>query len=132
MEDATASRTAGAGSWPLVSPFQKEPALLANTSPQAILICNTKLRPLADRCGQFYNLCKALQAEALAENWVGMFPADGTTIADGADVDGRAIITNTDINSFITFIAAQITAYEATSFANRNLVLKIAVNPERI
>ncbi len=103
---------------------------MANTNPQAIRICNEKLRPLADRCGQFYNLCKALQAEALAEGWVAMFPADGVTIADGADVDGRAVITNTDIASFITFIGAQITAYEASSFANRNLVLKIAVNPE--
>lgn len=100
-----------------------------NTNPQAVLICNSKLRPLADRAAQFYNLCKAHQAEALAENWIGMFPADGVQIADGADVDGRAIITNTDINSFITFIASQITAYEATSNANRNLAMKIAVNP---
>jgi len=105
---------------------------MPNTNVQAIRICNEKLRPLADRCGQFYNLCKALQAEAVAEGWTSMFPADGVVISDGADVDGRAIITNTDISQFITFIAAQITAYEASSNANRNLVLKIAVNPERV
>ena len=104
---------------------------MANTNVQAIRICNEKLRPLADRAGQFYNFCKALQAEALAEGWAAMFPADGQTISDGADVDGRAIITNTDINSFITFIASQITAYEASSNVNRNLVMKIAVNPQQ-
>lgn len=105
---------------------------MPNTNPQAIRIVNEKLRPLADRAGQFFNLCKALQAEAAAEGWVALFPADGQTIMDGADVDGRAVITNTDIASFITFIAAQINAYEASSNVNRNLVLKIAVNPERI
>lgn len=105
---------------------------MANTNVQAILICNTKLRPLADRAGQFYNMCKMLQAEAQAEGWVAMFPADGQTIMDGADADGRAVITNTDIASFITFIGSQITAYEASSNVNRNLVLKIAVNPERV
>jgi hypothetical protein len=105
---------------------------MANTNPQAIRICNEKLRPLADRAGQFYNLCKAYQAEATAEGWTAMFPANAEVIEDGAAADGRAIISNTDISQFITFIVAQIAAYETSAFANRNLVLKIAVNPERV
>lgn len=105
---------------------------MPNTNPQAVRVCNEKIRVLADRAGQFYNLCKAYQAEALAENWSAMFVGGaGNTIADGADVDGRGVITDADVTSFITFIGSQITAYEANSNANRNLALKIAVNPER-
>lgn len=106
---------------------------MANTNPQAIRIANEKIRTLADRAGQFYNLCKAYQAEAQAEGWSALFTGgSANVINDGADLDGRAVITDADVTSFITFIGSQITAYEATSNANRNLVLKIAVNPERI
>jgi hypothetical protein len=105
---------------------------MPNTNPQAVAIVNGKLRPLADRAGQFYNLCKMFQAEAQAEGWSAMFPANAEVIVDGSETDGRAIITNQDIASFITFIGTQITAYEASSNTNRNLVLKIAVNPERV
>lgn len=105
---------------------------MPNSLPQAIVIANTKMRPLADRFGQVYNFCKMLQAEAQAEGWTTMFPADAQVILDGADVDGRTIITNQDISSLITMTTAFITFMEATSNANRNLVLKIAVNAERI
>jgi len=105
---------------------------MANTNPQAVRICNEKIRNLADKAGQFYNLCKAYQAEALAENWSAMFVGgSGNVISDGAETDGRSVITDADVTSFIAFIGAQITAYEATSNANRNLVMKMAVNPER-
>ena len=42
---------------------------MPNTNAQAVAIANEKVRPLADRFGQLYNLCKALQAESAAENW---------------------------------------------------------------
>ena len=105
---------------------------MANTNPQAIRIANEKIRPAADRFGQLYNYVKALQAEGLAEDWLTLFPNDTETISDGSDVDGRAIISNTDVRSFITVIGAYITFMEQAGNANRNLVLKIAVNPERL
>lgn len=104
---------------------------MPNTNPQAIKISNEKLRPLADRFGALYNLCKALAAESSAENWPALFPADGQTLSDGADVDGRAVITNTDLSNFMSMVGTYITYMEQTSNANRNLALKIAVNPER-
>jgi len=105
---------------------------MANTNPQAIAICNQKVRPFADRLGQLYNLAKALQAEAQAESWTSLFPVDANTISDGSDVDGRTVITNSDVSSFITMVGAIITFMEQSSNANRNLTLKIAVNPEKI
>lgn len=104
---------------------------MPNTNPQAIRVANEKMRPLADRFGQLYNLCKAYQAEATAEGWTAMFPANTEAIDDGADVDGRTIVTNQDIASFISVVSSFINYMDATSFANRNLTLKIAVNPER-
>lgn len=104
---------------------------MANTNPQAIRVCNEKLRPLADKFGQLYNFVQALAAESSAENWPAMFPADGQTISDQADTDGRAVITNTDINGLIAMASTFLTYMTQNANANRNLALKIAVNPEK-
>jgi hypothetical protein len=104
---------------------------MPNTNPQAILVANAKIRPLADRFGQLFNLCKAMQAEAVAEGWAAMFPNDANQIMDGSDVDGRPILLNSDINLFIGDVTTFITSFEANSNAIRNRALKIAVNPER-
>lgn len=106
---------------------------MPNTNPQAVNVVNAKIRPLADRLGQLYNLCKALQAEASAEGWAGMFVGGaGNVIVDGAETDGRAIITDADVAAFITDIGTFLTDMEASSNARRNRALKIAVNPEKI
>lgn len=106
---------------------------MPNTNPQAIRISNEKIRTLADRFGQLYNLCKMYQAEAQAEGWTAMFAGGaGNEIVDGAATDGRTIITDADVTSFITLVSSHITNMEASSNANRNLILKIAVNPEHI
>lgn len=105
---------------------------MANTNPQAILIANTKIRPCADRIGRLYNLAKMLQAESAAEGWLAMFPADSQTISDGSDIDGRTIITNTEVRGFITMMGTFITYMEQSANANRDLALKIAVNPEQV
>ena len=106
---------------------------MPNTNPQAIRVANEKIRPLADRFGQLYNYCKALQAEAIAEGWAGMFVGGaGNAVMDGSDVDGRAIITDADVASFITDVSSFITDMETASNARRNRALKIAVNPEKL
>jgi hypothetical protein len=106
---------------------------MPNTNPQAILIANEKIRPLADRFGQLYNLCKALQAEYVAEDWGTLFPADSEIIVDGSAQDGRAQITNNEARTFMLTVASGlITTMEASSNLQRNLTLKIAVNPEKI
>lgn len=106
---------------------------MPNTNPQAVFVANSKVRPCADRFGQLYNYCKALQAEAVAEGWTAMFTGgSGNIIVDGAETDGRALITDADVTSFITDVGTFLTNMEASSNALRNRALKIAVNPERI
>lgn len=99
-----------------------------NTNPQAIFVVNNHIRPAADKFAQLYNRCKALAAEASAENWAALFPNNADIIIDGAASDGRAIITNADVNVFITIITGYITFMEQNSNANRNNVFKIATN----
>ena len=106
---------------------------MPNTNPQAVLIANSKIRPLADRLGQLYNLTKALQAEAAAENWGALFAGGaGNVIVDGAETDGRALITDADVVAMNTLVSAYVTFMEQSANANRNLVLRVAVNPERL
>lgn len=105
---------------------------MPNTNPQAVLIANTKIRVAADRFGQLYGYLKILQAEAGAEGWLGLFPADAELIVDGSAQDGRTPVTNNDMRAFITLAGAYITFMEQTSNANLNLTMKIAVNPEHI
>ena len=104
---------------------------MANTNPQAVRVANEKIRVAADRMGQLYNFFKALQAEGTAEVWTSLFPANAETISDGADVDGRAIITNQEVRDFIGDVTAFIAWIEANANVIRNRTLKIAVNPER-
>lgn len=105
---------------------------MPNTNPQALSVMNNKIRVAADRFGQAYNLFKAMQAEAQAEGWMALFPADSEIVEDGSLTDGRTRITNQETRDFITDVGSFITFCEASSNAVRNRALKIAVNPEKI
>lgn len=103
---------------------------MPNTNPQAVRIANEKIRPAADAMGGLYNLMKAYQAEAAAENWTALFPNDAELIVDGSATDGRTPITNGDVAAFMAMVGTYLTYMEQSANANRNLALKIAVNPE--
>ena len=105
---------------------------MPNSNPQAVRVANDKIRPAADRFGKLYNFLKALQAEATAESWLTLFPVDVELVVDGSATDGRAPITDTDVRNFITLATAYITFMEQAGNANRDLALKIAVNPEQL
>lgn len=104
---------------------------MPNTNPQAILVTREKVRPLADRFAQLYNLAKSVQADAIANSYGTLFPNDANQIMDGADTDGRNIILNSDVSAFITDVTTFITNFEASANTVRNRAMKIAVNPTR-
>jgi hypothetical protein len=109
---------------------------MPNTNPQAILIANEKLRPLADRLGQVYNYCKMAQDEYAAEGWLALFPNDAELIEDGSATDGRTRLTNQDVRNFMTYVGRLINIFEGGQVAAdaggpmKNNVLKVAVHPE--
>jgi hypothetical protein len=105
---------------------------MPNSNPQAILIANSKLRPLADAFAGLYNASKSAQIEFIAENWTALFPNDSEPIVDGSATDGRTEITNADVVAFMNFVGSFITAMEASSNAQRNNAFKIAPNPRVI
>lgn len=104
-----------------------------NTSAQAVKISNEKIRPAADYILQTYFFMKTLQAQYAAQAWAAEFPVGDPTgvLIDGAQTDGREIITNGDVNAVVTALGAFITFMEATSNQQLNRFLKVAVNPEK-
>lgn len=104
---------------------------MPNSNPQAVLIANTKIRPLADRLAKLYNALKSAQIEYTAEGWSTLFPNDSEIIVDGSATDGRTPITNAEVRTFmLTDAVAVLTALEASSNAGRDRVFKISPNPE--
>ena len=99
---------------------------------QQAYVMNNKVRPAADRLGKTYNYFKALQAEYTAQGWSTLFGSTGTTLDDGSVSDGRPLITDTDITNFFAIVGTFITYMEATSFANRNLTVKIGPNSDQV
>lgn len=104
---------------------------MPNSNPQAIVIANTKIRPLADRMARLYNAFKSAQIEFAAEGWGTLFPNDSEVIVDGSAEDGRTPITNADVRAFmLTDAVAFLNALEASTNAGRDRVFKISPNPE--
>jgi len=69
---------------------------MPNSNPQAILIANSKIRPMADVLAGMFNMLKSAQIEYVAEGWGALFPADNEILVDGSAEDGRTPITNND------------------------------------
>ena len=110
---------------------------MPNSNPQAVLIANTKIRPLADRIARLYNALKSAQIEFGAEGWATLFPNDSEVIVDGSATDGRTPITNADVRSFmLTDAVGILNTIEGVEFAVaatnvvRDRVFKISPNPE--
>lgn len=102
---------------------------MPNSNPEAILV-STKMRQLADIEQRRYWILKSLQLQANQQNWIALFPNDADTIDDGADTDGREVITNAEVRSFMLDINQSITDLEANTNQRLNYSANIAVNPQ--
>lgn len=102
------------------------------STPQQNFILGTQIRPAAKRMASLYFFCESLQAEANAANWLTVFPNDNAVVDDGAVSDGRPVVTDAQIRAFISIAGTFITYMEATSNANLNATLALAVNPEQV
>jgi len=104
---------------------------MPNSNPQAVLIANTKIRPLCDLMAGLYSKIKQAQIEYTSEGWGALFPNDAEVMVDGSATDGRTPITNADIRAFIlTDAQGFLTALEASANAGRDRIFKIAPNPQ--
>lgn len=98
-------------------------------SPQAVRFSNERIRVAADRLAQAYNYAREVVDEWNAAGGTTLIPNDaGQTVIDGADTDGRPIITGADVNNVINRLSELINDYQATGNAKLNTVLQVAVN----
>ena len=104
-----------------------------NTNVQAVRVVNEKIRPSADLILQTYFFMKTMQAQYVAQDWATLFPAGDPTgeIIDGARIDGRKPITNSDVNDVVTALGAFLTFMEQNTSQQLNRFLTVSVNPER-
>lgn len=103
---------------------------MANTNPQAIRVSNERFRSLADRLAQLYHYARAVQAQIKAEGIDSLFAANSDALADGSETDGRTPLTNDDIKQFIGYVDDVVKFFDENS-ERRDLLLRVAVNPER-
>ncbi len=101
---------------------------------RAVKVSNERIRPAADRLGQTYFLYALLLKLAAAEAWPTLFGQfnEKNPLPDGSDVDGRNPITPESIKALIVAMQTFVDFMDADNGALRDLVLKIAVNPERL
>ncbi len=101
---------------------------------RAVKIANERIRPAADRLSQTYFLYSMLLALNTAEDWQTLFNqfSQKVPLPDGSDSDGRTPITPESVKALIVAMQTFVDFMDANSGALRDLVLKIAVNPERI
>ncbi len=97
---------------------------------QAVQFCNERVRQAADRFGQLYNWCVAVQNEWAAQGIGTLIPDDAAEeVLDGAQTDGRPIITGADVNTLAARVTEFISLLEDTGDEKLNQILKVAVNP---
>lgn len=103
-----------------------------NQNPQAIRLANERFRVFADRAGQLYHFGRALQAQIVAERVESLFSGDAKSVLqDRSAEDGRTPLTNDDIKGLIGAVDAVVAFYDNDP-ALRDLLLRAAVNPERL
>ncbi len=109
---------------------------MANTNAQAVAWANQRARPLADLLVSTYLTCKAFVQQWTAQGVATVIPNDSTLIADGSAVDGRAPMTDAQVNILFAHAGDLIAYFEGAtgapvnnaSLQNLNQCLAVAVN----
>jgi hypothetical protein len=98
------------------------------TNPQAVRFCNERVRLAADKFAQLYNWCIAVRNEWTAQDIASLIPNDASAIIDGAQTDGRPLITGADVHTIKDRVVELIGLLEANTSEKLNEILRVAVN----
>ncbi len=101
---------------------------MAITDPTAVDYINGKIRPMANNLAQMYYMSKAIIDEYVERGGTAFIPNSPTEVVDdGADTDGRPIITGRNVTEFgLILINDLVAMLEANGKAKLNQVLAIA------
>ncbi len=103
---------------------------MAITDPTAIRFSNEKIRPAADELAQAYYKVKAIVDEWFAQSLGNVLTNTSDQVMDGADIDGRPVITGINVNFMMNRMIELVDDYEAGNNAKLNTILQVAVNPD--
>ncbi len=98
------------------------------TNPQVIKFCNERARQAADKLAQSYYFANEVLDQWNALGGEAGVPNDASVIIDGAQVDGRPVITGAMVHSLIDLIALLKADFEANTQLHLGTILKVAVN----
>lgn len=74
--------------------------------PTALAFVNEKVRPLANHLAQTYYVGRAIVDEFAARGGTAFIPNDDSSVKDGADQDGRPVLTGTNVNRLLQLMTA--------------------------
>ncbi len=103
---------------------------MANTNPQAIAYANNYARRAADTVVSAYLTMKRAVQVWNGQSIVTVIPNDSTVIADGSATDGRAPITDAQVNVLISNMSTLVATFEANANLILNQMLQISVNAQ--
>lgn len=101
---------------------------MAIENPEAVKFCNERVRIAANKLSASYWFAKSVAAEWYANNMGALIPVDGGDVNDGAQTDGRHVITGNDATAIITRLTELTADYEANTNAKLNTILAVATN----
>lgn len=103
---------------------------MAIDNAQAVAFSNQQLRQLGDAMASAYWTAKTVVANYYADPTLGTEYTNGIAeeILDGAQTDGRPLVTGNDALGLITQAAAWVSTCEANGGAVLNVLLGYAVN----
>ena len=103
---------------------------MAIDNAQAVRFANEQGRVLADALSTAYWTAKRVMANYYADPALGDAFTAGSAevVADGAETDGRPVITGNDVLGIVTRASELVADMEANGNAKLNTVLALAVN----
>jgi hypothetical protein len=98
------------------------------TEKRAVVFCNEKIRPIADRYAQIYWLAKIVLTEWNAANLSAIIPSTADVVDDGAAIDGRNRITGAMVNGMISNLQLLVNDLEANTQVKLRGLTQVAVH----
>lgn len=105
---------------------------MPNSNPQAVAFANNYARRGADEIVSAYLTMKRLLQVWTGQSVVTVIPNDSNVLVDGSATDGRAPITNAQVNVLIANATTLVAAFEANSSIILNQTLQVAVNSNSV
>lgn len=105
---------------------------MPNSNPQAVAFANNYARKGADEIVTAYLSMKRLLQVWTGQSVITVIPNDANVIVDGSATDGRAPITNAQVNVLIANATTLVAAFEASANLILNQTLQVAVNSNSV